>query len=378
MKRLHTAVRYAVPLCALVALLSLVRAAPAHATIAPAPAAQGDVQPLRIATKPIEPFVIEVDGELDGFSVELWDALAEQLGVAYEWVLVDSVEEQLAAVENGEADAAIAAITINREREAVVDFSYPYFESGLQILTTYAPDSPLRSLISVVSVFLSPIIVQLMGLLILFVLIAAHAVWLVERRHNPDFDKGYLRGIWDGLWWAAVTASTVGYGDKTTKGTIGRILSLVWIFIGLLLITQLTAGVTATLALQHADGRIRDLPDLHDRRVATVEGTTSAEFLRGLRLRPITVDDIDGAIALLEQERVDAVVFDAPVLQYYAATEGEGMMTTVGESFRKEFYGIALPDGSPHRELVDQALLAMMESGEYDTIYASWFGETPR
>ena len=378
MRLLHHVSRYALTFCAFTVLAGIVLAGPAQASVKPAASAQRDGEPLRVATHPIDPFVMESEGELEGFSVDLWDALSKNLGIAYEWVLVDSVQEQLAAVENGTADAAIAAITINREREAAIDFSYPYFEGGLQILTTYSPENPLRSLMSVVSVFFSPVILQLVGLLFLSMLIAAHAVWLVERRKNPEFPTGYLRGVWEAIWWAAVTVSTVGYGDKTTKGTWGRIVSLVWIFIGLFLITHVTAGVTATLALKHINSQISGLADLTHQRIATVEGTSSAEYLRNLHLRPITVPNLDGAIDLLENEQVDAVVFDAPVLQYYASHEGLKKVRTAGSLFRKESYGIALPAGSPYRDEIDQALLAMMESGEYDTIYASWFGETPR
>ncbi len=340
--------------------------------------AQENGQSLRVATHIVEPFVMEQEGELFGFSVDLWDALANDLGLEYEWVLVDSVDDQLAAVESGAADAAIAAITITREREAVVDFSYPYFDSGLQILTSYRQDSPLKSLADMLSVFFSPVILQLLGLLLLIMLVVAHIVWLVERHRNPDFATGYLHGIWDGFWWAAVTVSTVGYGDKTAKGHVGRIVSLIWIFVGLFLLTQLTAGVTATLSVKHLNSQITEVSDLKNKRVATVEGTTSEEYLKKLRLRPITTPDIDDAIQMLEDDRVDAVVFDAPVLQYYAANEGVHTVMTSGAPFHMESYGIALPEGSPYREDVDQAILAMMESGEYDTLYATWFGQPPR
>src|SRR4249920_3145138 len=95
-------------------------------------AAEGKV--LRVAVKPIAPFVVKHETELSGFSIDLWNALAQSLKVETTWVEVATVGDQLQAVKSGKADAAIAAITITRERDNIVDFTQPYFDSGLQII----------------------------------------------------------------------------------------------------------------------------------------------------------------------------------------------------------------------------------------------------
>src|SRR5262245_44821946 len=72
---------------------------------------------LRVVTKPLEPFVIEQNGQLIGFSVDLWKEIAGRLNLKYEWVVVASVAEQLKAVQTGTADVAIAGISMTAERE---------------------------------------------------------------------------------------------------------------------------------------------------------------------------------------------------------------------------------------------------------------------
>src|SRR5512137_1497662 len=93
--------------------------------------AQTDIAPpgrLRVATQEMAPFVIlQEDGSLTGFSVDLWEALAQELGIQFEWVLMNSVTEQLAAVRNGQADLAISAVSMTPEREQLIDFSHPFF-----------------------------------------------------------------------------------------------------------------------------------------------------------------------------------------------------------------------------------------------------------
>ena len=70
-----------------------------------------------------------------------------------------------------------------------------------------------------------------------------------------------------------------------------------------------------------------------------------------------------------------AVVFDAPVLQYYAAHEGSGTAQLAGTVFQNEDYGIAFRPGDELRKKVDEALLSIREDGTYDMIKSKWFGE---
>ena len=83
---------------------------------------------------------------------------------------------------------------------------------------------------------------------------------------------------------------------------------------------------------------------------------------------------VEEAYQALQQGQVDAVVYDAPVLLYYASHEGKGKVQTVGSIFRKENYGIAFPANSPLRKPVNEALLKLKENGTYDQLYAKWFG----
>jgi polar amino acid transport system substrate-binding protein len=67
------------------------------------------------------------------------------------------------------------------------------------------------------------------------------------------------------------------------------------------------------------------------------------------------------------------VVFDAPVLQYYASHEGRGKARVVGPLFHKEGYGIVFKNESRWRKPVNNALLTLRENGTYDKLYDKWF-----
>ena len=77
---------------------------------------------------------------------------------------------------------------------------------------------------------------------------------------------------------------------------------------------------------------------------------------------------------MLLDDRVEGVVFDAPMLSYYAQKNGYGELEVIGETFDEEFYGIALPVDSPYREQINRALLDIIEDGTFNELFVKWFG----
>ena len=329
--------------------------------------------PLQVVTKPLEPFVfIADDGSLTGFSIELWEVIAQDLGLDYEWVKVGKVTEQLAAVQDGNADVAIAGISMTPEREEVIDFSHPYFDAGLQIMTSAQPSLTPASLISLI---FSPALLKVLGLGVLTLLVMAHIIWLVERKSNENMPSSYLPGIWESLWWSLSTIATLEYGDKEKpKSVYKRLMAMAFVVFGIILIAQFTASITASLTVKQLTGMINGPGDLPGKRIATVSGSTAASYLKKEGVSYTGVDQIQAAYKLLESDSVDAIVYDAPVLLYYAINEGKGKVQVVGSIFQRETYGIALPTGSTLREPINNELLRLKQNGTYDSLYTKWFG----
>ncbi|MBF0469643.1 MAG: transporter substrate-binding domain-containing protein [Desulfamplus sp.] len=72
-------------------------------------------------------------GKHTGFDVELWDAIAKEIGITYDLQPMD-FNGIIPGLQSGQLDAGIAGITIKPERAQVVDFSDPYYNAGLLIL----------------------------------------------------------------------------------------------------------------------------------------------------------------------------------------------------------------------------------------------------
>jgi polar amino acid transport system substrate-binding protein len=331
-------------------------------------------QLLRIATMPLEPFVIEDGDRLTGFSVDLWDAVARQLGVEYRWVTVNTVEELLAAVQNGQSDVGIAGISMSPEREKLVDFTIPFFNAGLRIMTS-TRSSPLLG--ALIGTLFSPALFKLLGLAVLVLFVIAHIVWLVQRGTSQAIPKAYLPGIWESLWWSLATLATHEYGVLgETRVRVKRLLAMFVVVVSIILIAQFTAAITATLTVHQLTGSIHGVTDLPGKRIATVRATTGSEYLAAQHINAVEVEQIEDAYTLLESGQVQAIVFDAPVLLYHAETKGKGAVQVVGPALKDEYYGIALPAGSPLRKPINEALLELMQDGTYTEIHEKWFGRS--
>lgn len=330
---------------------------------------------LRVATKRLAPFVVYENRTYGGFSIDLWAHIARELGVLYELYGVNTNAKLLDDVERGAADVSIAGIGITSRREHNLDFSHPYFETGLQIMIRDESKSLAHEILDrILAVLVSRELFMGVGVFLLVLLMAAHLIWLLERRSNPEFPPAYGKGVWNGLWWAVVTVTTVGYGDKTPKGRGGRVFGVFWILAGYFVFAYFTATVTTTVTVQALHGAIDGPEDLFGKRLATVARSPAADYLSQMGLsvqKHLTEED---AFLALESGAVDAVVYDAPVLQHYAAHDGRGKVHVVGLVFWEQNYGIALPPESPLREPINRALLRLIETGQYRDLHEKWFG----
>lgn len=329
----------------------------------------------RVATKRFEPFVFSQGERFVGFSIDLWQELAEEMAVDYQLYGVDTVAQLLNEVERGRAEAAIAGISITADREEALDFSHPFYESGLQILVANSSQGLWANFSQrAITVLTSPELYYGVGSFILILLVIAHTIWFSERRHNSEFPDNYMRGIWESLWWAAVTVTTVGYGDKTPKKFLGRLVGLFWMCAGYFVFAYFTASMSTIFTVQELQGIINGPEDLQGKQVATVASSTAAQYLEEQETEVVMYDSARKAYRALDDGRVAAVVYDAPALQYFASHQGKGTVKVVGPVFQPQSYGIALPVGSSYRKSMNAALLRLKENGIYDKIYEKWFG----
>jgi glutamine transport system substrate-binding protein len=100
----------------------------------PAGNAAAQAKELLVATDTaFVPFEFKQNGKYTGFDIELWDAIAKQAGLKYSLRPMD-FNGIIPGLQTRNIDVALAGITIRDDRKKVIDFSDPYYESGLAIL----------------------------------------------------------------------------------------------------------------------------------------------------------------------------------------------------------------------------------------------------
>jgi ABC-type amino acid transport substrate-binding protein len=341
------------------------------AAAAPAPTPTGP--PIRVYTKPIKPFSFQEDGANKGFSLDLWERVAREANVPYEIHWVKTVGDLITALRSGQADVAIAAISITSEREALVDFSTPYYESGLGILVNAQGQSATGVIFD--SLTSAPFL-KICGLLAVVLLVFAHGIWVFERRRNPDqFPVSYGRGIWESSWWAISTILSGGCDNKGPVAFGGRIIGALWMLICIFAITYFTASITTIMTVNQLTSDINGASDLVGQKVATAKGTTAEKYLTEHKAKVVSFASIDEAFDALDRNDVKAVVYDEPILLYHLKTGGLPDQKVVGHLFERQNYGIGLPENSPYRKAINGALLKLREQGVLDELHSKWFGD---
>lgn len=325
-----------------------------------------------VAVKPIEPFIIVEDGNVRGYSVDVWKLIAEKLGIETRFEVKKTVKDVLDAVETRAADAAIAAITITVEREEHIDFAHPYFKSGLRVAI---PARLGPTWFSTLRRFLSADMLGMFGALVGLTFLTANVLWFVERHVNSEsFPRSYLAGVGESVWWSVATIITGGCENKAPVSLPGRMVAVAWMLGSIVLVASFTATMSSQMTAESVAGVISGPEGLPGRSVATVHGTAAVADLRAMNAHVVECASPNDAIEAVATGRADAVVFDAPVLAYLINSDDRCAVRLVGPTFETQDYGIALPSGSPLRKRVNIALLELAEAGKLVDLNRKWFG----
>jgi len=327
-------------------------------------------QVLNVATVTRPPFSLIEDSADSGFSIELLEALAVALNWDYQIDRVEQFSDMLNSVVDGRADLAIANISITSAREIAMDFSQPIFESGLQIMVP----ADNRNAPSIWRALMSPDLLVAIAVAFVLLIGGGMLMWAFERRAQPYFDRPARNAWFPSFWWALNVVVNGGFEERVPQTIVGRLFGVLLVISSLFLVSVFVAKITSVMTVEAITGSVNSVNDLYGQRVGTIDGSTAAGFLDRREIYYRGYNGLDTLLTGFEAGDINTVVFDAPILNYYATHEGMGKARIVGSVFLRENYGMIFPTGSPLVEDVNQALLALREDGTYDAIYRKWFG----
>lgn len=325
---------------------------------------------LTVVTVERPPFSTIESGIQSGFSIELWEAVAKELDHTTTYQVMDSFSGMLNAVqvEDG-ADLAVANISITAQREQVMDFSHAIFESGLQIMVPRGGED-----VVIWDALFSRDLLLAIAIAFLLLFGGGMLMWQFERDKQPYFDLPARQALFPSFWWALNLVVNGGFEERQPRSFFGRIFGVILVVSSLFVVSVFVAKITAAMTVDAIQGSVNSVNDLYGKRVGTIGGSTTAAYLEDRDLDFASFEDLDALIIAFEEGKMDAAVFDAPVLAFYASHEGREVAQMVGAPFRRESYGFALPSGSPLVEPINRVLLRLREDGTYDRLHRKYFG----
>ncbi|MCD8140445.1 MAG: transporter substrate-binding domain-containing protein [Planctomycetaceae bacterium] len=342
-------------------LLAALCHAPAHAGDVAAPATPGRV--VRVGHFTLPPFVMPNGaGGYRGFAIEIWREVAERLGLEVEYTPYETVGEMFTAVVEGREDVAVTALTITTERARWCRFSFPWYESGMTIMTRDDERSIWYEL-------RQNRYIRSYALFVIVLCVLSFLMTLVRRERDDEFPNNWLDGFFLSLFNLMVLlregSLTIKY--RTWKSNL---LSVMWTLFGVAAVAYVTSTLTAAMmAVSRDDGGITSVRDLVDITVGALDGGAARRYLTALQIQTVPVKNLDEAGALLQAGSIEAFVGDAPVLKYWISLNPDRNLKLTGDTFHPEKFGFAIaPDQADLAEDITLELITLHDDGTLERI----------
>ncbi|XP_043207599.1 glutamate receptor ionotropic, kainate 2-like, partial [Amphibalanus amphitrite] len=360
------------------------------------------------------PFVMVKSGSnltgnarFEGFCVDLLERVAKATGFQYQIELApegnfgtrDPVTGEWSGLVrqliDKKADLAVASMTINYDRESVIDFTKPFMNLGISILFKVPKSQPTR-LFS----FMNPLAVEIWLYVMAAYVIVSFTMFVMARfspyewnNPHPCFDDNDVVenqfSVSNSFWFITGTLLRQGSG-LNPKAASTRIVGSIWWFFTLIIISSYTANLAAFLTVERTSTNIESAADLANQEeieYGTLEGGSTMTFFRDSKIdtyrkmwrfmesrrHSVLVSSYQEGVQRVRQGNY-AYLMESTTLDYIVQRDCN--LTQVGGLLDSKGYGIATPAGSVWRDRMSLAILDLQESGVIQMLYNKWWKDT--
>ncbi|CAN8004191.1 unnamed protein product [Ixodes hexagonus] len=285
---------------------------------------------------------------------------------------------------SGAAHIAATAYSVTSSRSRVVDFSVPFFHSGVSCLA-YAVkrDVPL-------SAFLVPFSVPLWLAIFLSLKVTALAAALYEwfspfglnpwgRQRTRNFSLA--SALW--VMWSLLFSHLVAF--KAPKSWPNKVLINLWGCFSVIFLASYTANIAAHFAGLFFQMQVHDFHDtsLLSQRTGTARGTAAESyvFAENKRLwehiQRFGVASLEQGLESLRLGTLDVLIGDTAVLNYYRANEPSCRLRLLGDSIFDDAYAVGMTRGFPLTAAMSELILRYNAVGYLDQLHGKWYGRAP-
>lgn len=335
-----------------------------------------DVEPgigmVRVGVYVHPPFVIKEGGHYSGMAIELWEWLAEQHNLTSDYIEYNNIGALVDAIVSDRVDAGVTNITVTKERAEQIDFTHSWYDAGLRVMV-YEDGS--SGFVKVFRGLQDSGHLKAYAWLLGIIILATILVTLFDRRFDKNFPERWRDGYAESFYTVmSVVTSGKPPARKNLFGWIGRIWQACWLVCGIALLAYVTSSVTSVMTTLSLTGQINSVADLPRHLVGVQTGSIAERFAKENGLVHLKFDHIEEAVGALKESEIDAIIEDAPVLEYYVHKHPEESLKVVGPIFEPDKYAFALEYHSQYTRDLTVDVIGAYEDGVIEELRLKYFG----
>jgi ABC-type amino acid transport substrate-binding protein len=169
--------------------------------------------------------------------------------------------------------------------------------------------------------------------------------------------------------------TTVGYGDKTPMTPLGRALALIWMLVGILLISAFTATVASTVAWSRTSTAVYQISDLARFKAGVMEASAARSQLMNVGIPSTTFQTVDGALEALREAHISVFVADFVTIRYELNTRRWSDIRAAVLHGTSAQMAIPVRKGLPELEAINVAILETISEPAWQGILRRWIGD---
>ena len=325
---------------------------------------------LRVGVVDSPPYCIKDEqGNWDGLSVRLWRKVAEETEMTFDLIELRSDEEPREKLRSGDIDVSLHT-ELSPERVGEVQFMQHHHTSNLAV----ALPKQTTLVTTLKAFFTKQLLFIVLGLAALLLIIGT-LIYFVERSDNEDDfggERSTIQGIGSGFWWAGVTMTTIGYGDKAPKTIAGRAVAMFWMLMAIGISATLTAAIVNA---SNAQNTVSFPDDLSKKKVVAVENSPAADFLRerGIEFTPVE-ETLDGLTRLSNSE-IDIFVGSSAEVNYQVNNNDNLSASVQSTDARPISFALALRPDDQRAPDIDRAVISYISSANWLDVKNQYLGK---
>ncbi|KAM6980704.1 glutamate receptor U1 [Aplochiton taeniatus] len=352
---------------------------------------------LRITTIKQDPYTMSKGSQLEGYCMDLLSELAKKLGFSYKVHLVrdgsygrqdenGNWNGMIGEVVRGEADLAIAPLTLTAAREKVVGMTKPFMQTGISIL--------LRKDISEESAFfdfLSPFSPETwVGILVAYLGTAA-CIFLAARLSPCEWSQPLTEensfSLVHSLWYTAGALTLQGAGPHP-KALSVRVICCTWWLFALVLLACYFGNLCSSPTSESSQLSVKGFEDLANQEVieyGCLAGSSTLAFFKNsnnpayrriyehMERTKSFVSSMDEGVRRARESNF-AFIGESVSLDLAVARHCE--LVRAHEVIGMRGYSVAAAVDSPMLKNLSMAILQLSEAGELAYLRSKWWASS--